>query len=127
MRRDLANNIGVVPGLVPAVKSTASETGSAIDLQGFESAMVIVNTGAIAGDGDFGIAIQDSVTGSGDWEAATKVMGAFPATLEANSSYRVGYTGSKRYVRINVTKEGGTSIALGAVAVLGHPAVAPVA
>lgn len=124
--KDMHNNISAVQAIVPAVKTAAGD-GTTIDTRGFNGLEFVVTTGAIAGDGDFGIAIQDSVTGSGDWEAATKVMGAFPATLEANSSYRVGYTGSKRYVRINVTKEGGTSIALGAVAVLGHPAVAPVA
>lgn len=124
--KDIHNNISAVQAIVPAVKTAAGE-GATIDTRGFNGLEFVVNTGAIVSDGDFGIAIQDSATGSGDWEATTKVLGSFPATLEANSTYRVGYVGSKRYVRINVTKEGGTSIALGAVAILGHPAVAPVA
>lgn len=38
-----------------------------------------------------------------------------------------GYRGNKQFVRLQLTKAGGTSIALGAVAVLGNPHVAPVA
>ena len=43
-----------------------------------------------------------------------------PATLAAASTYKLGYRGFKRYVRLALTKAGGTSIAAGAVAVLGH-------
>ena len=50
-----------------------------------------------------------------------------PATLEASSAYKVGYRGFKRYVRLALTKEGGTSIAAGAVAVLSDAAQRPVA
>lgn len=125
--KDLYSNVKAVPAIVPAVKTAAGE-GSTIDVQGFGSLLFVVNTGAIAGDGDFGVVVQDSVNGS-DWAdaAAGDVQGTIPATLAATSAYRVGYTGSKRYVRLALTKEGGTSIALGAVAILGHPAVAPVA
>lgn len=125
---DIHSIVKAVPAIAPAVKTVAGE-GSSIDVQGFGSLLFVINTGAIAGDGDFGVEVQDSATGSGDWAAAAAVdvQGTIPATLAATSAYRVGYTGSKRYVRLALTKEGGTSIALGAVAILGHPAVAPVA
>lgn len=125
--KDAVSNVKAVPAIVPAVKSAAGD-GSTIDVQGFGSLLFVVNTGAIAGDGDFGVKVQDSANGS-DWAdaAAVDVQGTVPATLAATSAYRVGYTGSKRYARLALTKEGGTSIALGAVAILGHPAVAPVA
>jgi len=127
--RDLYNNIGAVLALAPAVQSAAI-TGTAIDLQEFGSVVFAVNTGAIVSDGDFGVKVQHSdTTTSGDFvdaPAADTVSNA-PQTLEASSSYKLGYTGSKRYCRIAVTKAGGTSIALGAMAILGQPAVAPVA
>jgi hypothetical protein len=130
--RDLAHNIGAVPALAPAVQASAT-TGAAIDTKGFGSVAIIVNTGAIAGDGDFGAKLQHSdTTTSGDFVDAP--AGTFttdaPATLEANSAYRLGYIGGaslKRYVRIALTKAGGTSIAAGAVAVLGNAADKPVA
>ena len=43
--RDLANNISVAQSLAPAVR-TADANGTGIDLQGFESATIVVDTGA---------------------------------------------------------------------------------
>lgn len=48
------------------------------------------------------------------------------ATLAA-SSYKLGFRGHKRYVRLALTKAGGTSIALGAYAIRGNLDDAPVA
>ena len=125
--KDAISNVKAVPAIAPAVKTAAGD-GTAIDVQGFGSLLFVINTGAIAGDGDFGVVVQDSANGS-EWANVddVDVQGAIPATLAATNAYRVGYTGSKRYVRLALTKAGGTSIALGAVAILGHPAVAPVA
>lgn len=128
--RDTYHNFLAVQAVAPSVKA-ASADGDAIDLSGFDSALVVLNTGAIAGDGDFSAKLQESdEAGSGfaDVDAADQ-LGSFPATLAANTAYRVGYIGSKRkrFIRVVLTKAGGTSIAAGAVAVLGHPAFAPVA
>lgn len=129
MLRDLYSNIGVAPAIAPAVK-TAAESGAAIDTKGFGRVAFVVNTGAIAGDGDFGVKVQESDTTTGgdftDADASVVDSNA-PATLAATAAYKLGYRGNKRYARLAVTKAGGTSIALGAVAVLGDPAVTPVA
>jgi len=127
--KDTFHTNRAVAACAPAV-ITAAADGPVIDLDGFDSALVVVNTGAVVGDGDFGVKLQESdqpASGFGDVAAADQ-LGAFPATLEASSVYRVGYIGSKRkrYIRLAITKGGGTSIALGAVAVLGHPSRAPV-
>ncbi|UYQ70655.1 hypothetical protein OF122_11275 [Pelagibacterium flavum] len=127
--RDLYNNIGAELALAPSVKSAAAD-GIAIDTKGFRSLAFVVNTGAIVSAGDFGIVVQESdTTTSGDFTDAdaSVVDSNAPATLAANSSYRLGYRGFKRYVRVSLTKAGGTSIAAGASAVLGHPIEAPVA
>lgn len=126
--RDLYSNIGVVPALVPAVKTVAGE-GPAIDTHGFNRIAFAVTTGAIAGDGDFGVKVQESdLSGSGFADADASVVDTnAPATLDADSAYKLGYRGHKRYVRLALTKAGGTSIAAGAVAVLGDAQKRPVA
>lgn len=127
--KDLFSNIGVAPALAPAVQSAATTT-TALDLRRWGSVVYAVETGAIVGDGDFGVKLQHSdTTTSGDFVDVPDALVETnaPETLEASSGYKIGYKGSKRYVRLSLTKAGGTSIAAGAVAILGHPAVAPVA
>lgn len=125
--RDLASNIGVVPALAPAVQSAAAN-GLTVDRKGFEKVTFIVNTGAIAGDGEFSFKVQDSDDGVAWTDAPAKyLIGEAPAELEADSAYKIGYWGHKRYQRLALTKAGGTSIALGAVAVLAGANARPVA
>lgn len=126
--RDLYSNISAVLALVPAVKTAAGD-GVAIDTHGFGSIAFVVNTGAIAGAGDFGVKLQESdASGSGFTDVvASQVDSNAPATLAASSAYKLGYRGFKRYVRISLTTAGGTSIAAGAVAVLGDAQKRPVA
>lgn len=127
MRNDAYSNVAAVQAIVPAVKTVAGD-GVTIDRKGFGGILFVLNTGAVAGDGDFGAVVQESADGS-TWAAADAddVLGAFPATLAASSAYRASYIGKHRYVRLSLSKEGGTSIAAGAVAVLTLPHLAPVA
>ncbi|QQQ19829.1 hypothetical protein JIP62_07015 [Brevundimonas vitis] len=127
--KDLHSHLSPIAALIPAVQS-ATATSSAIDLQGFNSAEVLIQTGAIASAGDFTVKLQHSDTAtSGDFAdtASTDRLGSFPASLAADSVYRVGYKGGKRYVRTVVTKNGGTSIIAGITVLRGHPADGPVA
>lgn len=129
MRKDSYSNVAVAASLAPAVQA-ATLKGVTVDTAGFGTALMIVNTGAIAGDGDYSIAMQESdTTTDGDFAdvAADDRIGAIPATLEANKVYRQAYIGGKRYLRAVITKAGGTSVAASAVFVLGTPALAPVA
>lgn len=117
--RDLYSNIEAVQALAPAVQASAT-TGSAIDVKGANRIAIIVNTGAIASAGDFGVKLQESdTTTSGDFTdvAAAQVQSDAPATLAAASAYRLGYLGFKRYIRVALTKAGGTSIVAGATAI----------
>lgn len=117
--RDLYSNIEAVQALAPAVQASAT-TGSAIDVKGANRIAIIVNTGAIASAGDFGVKLQESdTTTSGDFAdvAAAQVQTDAPATLAAASAYRLGYLGFKRYIRVALTKAGGTSIVAGATAI----------
>lgn len=127
--RDLANNVAAVQAVAPAVLA-ATNTSAAIDLQGFESAAVIINTGAIVSAGDFTAKLQESdTTTGGDFTdvVAANLVGSFPASLVADSVVKVGYVGSKRYLRTVITQNSGTSIAAGAVILKGDAHSRPVA
>ncbi|KPA99967.1 hypothetical protein [Ahrensia marina] len=126
--RDIANNIGTVQAVAPAVLS-ATNTSDALDLKGFQSACLVINTGAIAGSGDFTAKLQESdTTTSGDFTdvVSEHLIGELPATLEADSVVKQGYIGHKRYLRVVTTKNSGTSIAASAVLIKGHADVRPV-
>jgi hypothetical protein len=124
--RDLRNNLGAFESVRPAVQS-ATVTGETVDTNNFGSVMALVQTGAIVSAGDFTAKIQESDDDS-TWAdaASTDLIGLFSTTLAENSVERVGYAGGSRYVRVVLTKNGGTSIAASAVVVLGRPHLAPV-
>lgn len=128
--KDTYHDNKAVQAIAPAVVA-ANTNGVAVALKGFDSALFVVNTGAIDGAGDYTVKLQESDTGTNGWADVKTVdlLGSVPATLEADSAYRLGYIGSKRkqFVRAVAVKNGGTSIALGVVAILGHPNLAPVA
>lgn len=129
--KDTFHDNATVASLAPAVQS-ATLKGGAVDLQGFGSALMVINTGATAGSPapSFNMKMQESdTTTDGDFTdvVAADLLGDLPDSLSGASVYRQGYIGSKRYVRAVITKVSGTSIAAGAVFVLGSPALAPVA
>lgn len=127
--RDIASNIGTKLALAPAVQA-ATIKGETVDTTGFGSIAFVVNTGAIAGDGDFTAKIQESdTTTDGDFTdvVPAHLVGNLPEALEASTVYKQSYIGHKQYVRVVLTKNSGTSIAAGAVAILGHANVRPVA
>lgn len=129
MRKDSYSNVKAVASLVPAVQA-ATLKGSTVDTKGFTEALMLVNTGAIASAGDYAVTMQHSATDvDGDFVDVPEAdrIGALPATLLASTVYRQAYIGKLRYLRAVITKTGGTSIAAGAVFVLGTPALAPVA
>lgn len=126
--KDLYSNVGVVAAVVPAVL-TATNTSAAIDLQGFDGALVMIQTGAIAGAGDFTPKLTECATSGGTYTdvAAADLNGTFVASLAASAVYKVGYRGNKRYIKTVLTLNSGTSIVAGAVVIKGNPANGPVA
>lgn len=121
MRKGLYHNLRAVSAIPSGSKSDAAD-GTEIDRKGSLSILFVVNTGAITSSGDFSAKVQESDTsGSGYTDAAADdVISGLPATFEANSAYQAEYIGTKRYVRLAVTKAGGTSIQLGGIAIVGH-------
>ncbi|MBX5223787.1 hypothetical protein HJC04_26280 [Rhizobium sp. NLR8a] len=125
--RSIASNIAAKSSIDPAVQS-ASVNGAGIDTLGFGSLAFLVQTGAIVGSGAFGVSLEDSDDNVAFAAvAADQVKSNAPAVLAASSTYKLGYHGFKRYVRPILTKASGTSVAAGAIAVLGNAAQRPVA
>ncbi len=125
---DLIHNLGVVPMLAPAVLS-ATTTSEPVDLIGFDSGMVVVQTGAIVGAGDFTAKLQDSETGAPDDFTDVDsflLLDPLPASLPASATVKIGSLSVQRFVRVVITKNSGTSIAASVVAVKGHPRQRPV-
>ena len=127
MNRTTVQDVKVVEAVRPAVFS-GNATGQAVDTRGFDSLTFAVCVGAIAGAGNMTLAVQESdASGSGyaDVAAADLEGSTLPAVLLTNTALKVGYRGTKRYVRLFGTLNSGTSVAVGANAILGHAAIAP--
>lgn len=124
--RDMYSNTDIKTSLAPDVR-TASVNGAAVDLVSARSVIMLFVCGSVAGSGVFDWGLEDSADGV-TWAAvAPKYLVAdAPHPLGTNWTYRVGYVGSKRYIRAVVTYVSGTSHRIGAVAVV-DPLRKPVA
>lgn len=99
--RDLKNNLVVAQSVAPATK-TATAQGSGVDLQGAKSAMVVFNPGTIA-SGSWTASVEESDTGDTSPDTYTAVAAAdlegTPGALATNTIQKIGYKGTKRYIR----------------------------
>lgn len=132
--RDQSRDLSVVQSIAPGVKTT-TQTGTGVDLQGFESATVVVYAGTLT-DGTYAITLEESdALGSGYAACAAEDVidgdgdGTSLPTLAAtddNATVEIGYKGIKRFIRPVVTLAGITSGgAIGALVVRGRPRKAP--
>lgn len=131
--KDLVNNIQTVALIPPAAAITNANTAvvsSIIDTQGAESVtLVLVTGGETDANATFAVTLEHG-------DAANLSDTAAPATTDlvgslANASFdfsidnltrKIGYIGSKRYVRLTVTPSGNDagSFFVAGVALLGH-------
>jgi hypothetical protein len=83
---------------------TSTQTGSSVDLQNYDGAMVLIATGDI--NGTTSLKVEHSVNDS-DWDdvPAAKLNGSL-SDLSADEIQSVDYTGSRRYIRISSTAAG---------------------
>lgn len=149
--RDLHNNLAVVHAISAQVVNTgggAVNSGD-LDLRGFESAEFLVNFGANGGDtlngtNKFTVTLEHSADDGAGSPAgyaavgANDVLGVTPDVsgvvltvddaAEDAASYRFGYIGGKRFVKLTITPNGtlanGNPVA--ANLVKGHPDYKPV-
>lgn len=139
--KDLYNNIEAVAVLDP-IAVTATATYTDIDLQGFNSCLLLIHTGLDAGTGlgashKFVYTLYDSPDGTNytlvetddmlDLTVASGVVLTIDSTDEDNALYKLGYVGGKRYLQLVGTVTGTVTMPIGIIVVKGHPEIAAVA
>lgn len=128
MRRDLVNNVEAVTALINATR-TATGTGAAVDIRGFDSAKLVLSVGTVATGGTFTGAIGESDDGTTFTAvAAGDLQGSFTAIAAASAGMQeVGYIGSKQYITGIVTFGGtGAGAAVAAVVERANPSRKPI-
>jgi hypothetical protein len=133
--KDLFNNITVARAISPvSVSDNTAQVGAIIDRQGFNSLTFAIALGSLAdADATFAVTI-DHGDNSALADAASVPAGDLLGTAalagftfaDDNATRKIGYRGTKRYVRLTITPSGNASAALiAAVALLSHPHAAP--
>lgn len=135
--KDLANNIHVARAIAPvSVSDNTAQVSQIIDRRGYDSLTFLIAAGSLAdADVTFTVLVEDG-DNSGLSDAAavadaelvgTELLAGFQFD-DDNEPRKIGYLGAKRYVRLTITPANNASAALlSAVAVLGHPSLAPTA
>ncbi|WP_432193805.1 hypothetical protein [Streptomyces sp. bgisy027] len=129
MRNDIKNHLSIVQTIEPA-NYQATETGTDVDLAGFDAAAVVITVGA-ATDTGFSFEVQeadDDGTGAPDTYAAVAAAdldGTEPATAVAAAVTVLGYHGIKRWLRVVATDTGTGNADFGVAVVRGKGRVKP--
>jgi hypothetical protein len=133
--RDLHNNIHVKRAISPvSVADNTAVVSQIIDRQGYESLEFVIATGSLAdADATFTVLVEHGDAANLSDAAAVPDAGLLGTEALASFIFsdddkvrKVGYVADKRYVRLTITPAANASAALlSAVAILGHPAIAP--
>lgn len=135
--KDLHNNIKVTPAVHPKT-SVGNEAlvGEIIDRAGYESLEFAISYGTktdgtvtvLVEDGDDAALADAAAVADADLHGTEAAAGAADAADSSESAKKIGYRGSKRYVRMTLTTASNAgSCPVSAVAILGHASHAPVA
>ena len=137
MRRDLHNNIHVKRGLSPVAAGTnnTAYVSEIIDTAGYGSVEFLLAIGANTdADATFAVLVEDGAVANlsdnaavaDDYLLGTEALTSFTYN-DDNEVRKIGYIGTKRYVRVTVTPSGNDSgnIYMAGVWVLGHPVNMP--
>lgn len=150
--RDLVHNVKPTAMLAPVVRTT-SVLSAALDLQGFEAALIAFHIGvfgdAASGSVFFEAELQECATSGGSYTAVADTDLLFPGAVVARTGsvaasgvffqskttgavdlaglYTVGYRGSKEFLKVNVrvtgTNSTGTPVSI--VGYAGHALYEP--
>lgn len=128
--RDLTNGLHLKPAFAPkaAVTDDTAQVSTTCDLKGFSSCMLAMITGTLSdANATFALLIEDSDDDStyaavaDEYLNGTEALGGF-TFADDGECRKIGYHGSKRYVRATVTPTGNTgNLFLAGTWVLGHP------
>lgn len=134
---DMHNGIKATRAISPvSVADNTAQVSQIIDRAGYESLEFIIATGSIAdADATFAVLVEEGA--AANLSDAAAVADADLIGTEAGAAFifsdddvvkKIGYQGSKRYVRLTITPSANASAALMAcVAVLGGARKSPVA
>lgn len=132
--RDLMNEVHPVRCISPvSVADNTAQTSQAVDLQGYDSCTFLIATGSLAdADATFAVEVQECDTSGGTYTAVadadlvgTEALAGFQFD-DDNEVRKVGYRGSKRYVKLVITPANNASAGLMcAIALLGHAYKSP--
>ena len=123
------SNKGVI-GLTP-LSRTSDGSGDTIDTQNYEAATVYFQIGTVLGTISLTPELLESdSTGTGfTVVASADLMGSFTEVTSSagnNTVQKVGYKGTKRYLRVNDNRTGTSAVVTSAMVVLSNPRHAPV-
>lgn len=128
--RDLANTIHAVRAISPAAAVTDNTpfVSQIIDLAGYNSLVFLILLGALAdADATFTVLVEhgdaanlsDAVAVADQHLTGTEASAGF-TFADDNKVRKIGYVGSKRYVRLTITPANNAgNVFLGALALLG--------
>lgn len=133
MNKEINNKVALC-NIIDPVAITATTTSDIVDVQGFEalSVMIAMGAGTFTTDNYLTCKLQESdTTATGDFTdvASTDLIGSFLVYnaetdgIDADSVQKVGYIGTKRYVRLVCTETGTFSSVISATAILSHARV----
>lgn len=142
--RDIASILGFAHAIPPAAYN-ADNTPPAIDLLGFETAVIVIEVGvggiSFSGTNKVEFKLTHSADGT-DYEAVTAddlvgvesvgtggIVHALTAAHADPSITKVGYIGDRRFLKLLADFSGthGTATPISAIVVKGSPRLAPVA
>lgn len=134
--RDQSNDLNFKQLFAPkaAVTDNTAQVSSIIDMLGYNSCTMVLNTGTLSDtDATFAVTLEhgdasdlsDTAVPSATDLIGSAALASFDFAAD-NACRKVGYIGSKRYVRVTVTPSNNTgNLFLAGIAVLGNPKVAP--
>jgi hypothetical protein len=136
--RDMMNNIHPVPAIAPVVVAdNTAQVSAIIDLRDYDGCTFVIQTGTLAdADATFAVTLDHGDAANlSDATAVTAATGLIGTTALAGFNFaddgecrKIGYAGSRRYVRLTVTPATNTGNApIAAVAILGLPRIAATA
>jgi hypothetical protein len=137
--RDLMNNVHVVNAIPPVAARTDNTAivSSIIDVRDFDSCMFAISVGANTDvNATFAVLLEESDASnmSGQNAVADADLNGLESLAgfqfdDDNETRKLGYRGSKRYIRLTITPTGNDSgnIFVAAVAILGRAYILPTA
>lgn len=128
--RDITNGLHLQPAFAPkaAVTDNTAQVSTTCDCRGFDSIMLAMVVGTLSdADATFTLLVEDSADDSSyaavadEYLNGTEVLGAFQFDDDGECR-KIGYTGTKRYLRATVTPANNTgNLFLAGMWVCGNP------